>query len=258
MNKVANFFLAALLAMGASYPARLWADWSWTEQLTTLVTVDGQPTFQSAVHARVALKGDIAKIEDRDQAGVRYYNFANNNVVFLSLKTKTFMTVPFRGLLEQARAEKAGVRNSLDTAEAAADRNLNLASGRISKAQVQGQRRRFALEGPPFRLEATRETMTRLSHPCRKYRGYAGSDNYLEVWVAEDLKPDPAFRQYAESLVELDPLGSQHLLAAPGFPLQAAFHFGPVEVDWEVQSLSLAPLPVEEFLLPPGAQPALP
>jgi hypothetical protein len=258
VNKVVKFFLAALLAMGASSPAPARADQAWTEPLTTLVTVDGKPTFQGAVHARVALKGDIAKIEDRDQAGVRYYNFANHHAVFFSLKTKTFMTVPFRDLLEQARAAEAGIRASLDASEAAADRNLNLDSARISKAQIQGQRKRFALQGQPFRLEATRETMTRLGHPCRKYRGYAGSDNYLEVWVAEDVKPDPGFRQYAESLVELDPLGSQHLLAAPGFPLQAAFHFGPVEVDWEVLSLSLANLPLDEFLLPPGAQPALP
>jgi hypothetical protein len=258
MNKVAKFFLAALLVTAASYPARLWADWSWTELLTTAATVDGNPIPLDVVHARVALKGDMAKIEDRDQAGVRYYNFANQNAVFLSLKNKTFMTVPFRDLLEQARAEQAGVRNRLDTAEAAADSNLNLTSARISKAQVQGERRRLALEGLPFRLEATQETQTLVGHPCRRYRGYAGSNNYLELWVAEDLKPDPAFRRYAESQVKLDPLGSQHLLATPGFPLRAVFHYGPVEVDWEVESLSLTPLPLDEFLLPPGVQPALP
>jgi hypothetical protein len=258
VNYRARFWLAALLAAAAWYPAPLRADLAWTERLTTLVTVEGKPTFQGAVQTRVALKGDIAKLEDRDQAGIRFYNFANQSAVFLSLKTQTFMTVSFRDLLEQARAQEAGIRKSLDSREAAAIRNSAFDSGKITQAQVVGQRKRFALEGQPFRLEAGRETKTLLGHPCRRYRGYAGTDNYLEVWVAEDLKPDPAFRQYAESMTKADPVGSQHLLAVPGFPLSARLRFGPVEMVWEVQSLSLAPLPVAEFLLPPGAQPALP
>lgn len=258
MNQVVKGFLLALLGASAAYPARLWADLAWTEQTATLVVVDGKPSPQGVVQTKISLKGNAAKFEDLSQNGVRYYNFANQSAIFLSLKNKSFLTVRFADLLAQARAQEGQVRQDLDAREAAANRSLNLTSGKITKAQVQGQRKRFALAGQPFRLEETKQTKTLLGHPCRLYRGYAGKDNYLEVWAAEDVKPDPAFRAYAEAFARLDPVGSQHLLSVPGFPLLATFRYGPVQVDWSVQSLSLAPLPLEEFLLPPGARPAMP
>jgi len=249
--------LPILFALGWLAPGRLQADLAWTEQAATAVMLDGQAYPQTETFTRVALKGNAARIEDRDQAGIRYYNFYNSTAVFYSLKSKTFLLVPFRDLLQQARAQEQQVRQDLDNREAVAGR-LAFETGRIMKAQVDGQRVRFALKGLPFRLEPTAETKTLLGHSCRKYLGYAGDRNYLEVWVAEDLKPGPEFKEYAEAMAKLDPIRCQYLTAVPGVPLLAYFHYGPVETIQEVKSVSIAPLPLEEFLLPSDAQPALP
>jgi hypothetical protein len=249
--------LPILFALGFLAPGRLRADLAWTEQAATAVMLDGKAYPQTETFTRVALKGNAAKIEDRDQAGIRYYNFYNSTAVFYSLKSKTFLLVPFRDLLQQARAQEQQVRQDLDNREAVAGR-LAFETGRIMKAQVDGQRVRFALKGLPFRLEPTAETKTLLGHSCRKYLGYAGDRNYLELWVAQDLKPGPEFKEYAEAMMKLDPVSYQHLLAVPGIPLLTHFRYGPVETAQEVKSLSTDPLPLEEFLLPAEAQPALP
>lgn len=256
MNRLGRFGpLGLVLVLFA--PAPLFADLAWTEQTVTAVLLDQKAQPQSQTTARIALKGNMAKIEDQEQAGIRYYNFSNSTAVFYSLKTKTFLVAPFRDLLQQARLQEQQVRQDLDQREAAADRLLP-ESGRVIKAQVQGQRLRFALEGLPFRLEKTAEKKTLLGHPCRKYLGWAGDQNYLEVWVAEDLPLGPEFQHYAAAMKKLAPLSSQHLEVVPGVPLFTRFRYGPVETVQEVKRISTTPLPLEEFLLPSEAQPALP
>ena len=252
-----RFFFALAMVISATAPGLLWADMTWEEETTTSVILDGTAYPQEAAATRVALKGDAARIDDRDQAGVRYYNFFNETAIFYSQRNHSFLMVHFRDLLSQTQAQDQQVRQSLDERAAQAER-LVPASGRLLKAQVEGQRLRFALEGLPFRLEATGETAALLGHPCRKYRGYNGETLYLETWLAEDIAPDQAFRAYSQALARLDRQSYQHQLETQGFPLKTVFTYGPVQTVHEVKSFSAAPIPVTEFLLPDDAQLAVP
>jgi len=248
---------AALMAAWLLVSGRAWADLSWASRTVTTVRANSREENLGQGSQNYSLKQNLLRIDDLgENGGARFYNFFNQTAVLADFDNKTFLALPMSELIRQTREQREGVKADLPAREQDLE-NMPLIERNLTAAQIEAQRKKFEIWAKPYQVKPTADRAVIAGHPCSKYEGLAGGESFQEIWVADDIKLDPAYQLYfAKGMAALDPQEFSHLPLIPKFPMKVVTHYGAVTVTIEVQQITTSPIPLDAFILPPDLKSA--
>jgi hypothetical protein len=240
---------SALLA----FSGPVWADMTWTEDTHSELLVNDKTVEKDVERVRIKLKTGGVRIEDIDEGTVRFCNFTNRFCVVHDQEARSFDVISNKEIIKAAvdenREHERSIRQGMSrSSEMPEDARSAL------QAEFDSLELRRRLWGQPISYQVTGERAELGGHPCRKYIGGGGDLFYIEVWIAENIKPEAAFLEYSRFLASLDPYNLRYYSRVPGFPIKIKLSYGPLIITTETRDFSEKRVPVSEFLLPEGTK----
>lgn len=256
MQPIRLFSLAAAALVLLMAPAAHGMDLYWESKTETSLNYDGKTEEMSSSRQSYSLKANLLRVDDTGKRRYRIYNFHKRTAVLVDLAAGVFAEFSFRDLARHVRNERNRLKESLKRREKSLS-SLPPEAKKKTAAKISAQRKKYNLWGRRYRLRKTEERKNISGHPCKKYIGISGNEEFQEIWVAEDIELDRHYKAYyARGMKTIDPQESSHLARLPGFPMKVITHYGQVTVTEEVTHVSEHKIPADAFLLPEDLKPA--
>ena len=256
-NKPGVFALTlavSFLVLGPAGAVR--ADFYWQAETVTTIQVGGKPSTLGTVREQYYLKQNVTRVDDVNTGVARFYNFQSRAVVIVNFQAKIFAVLPIQELSNQINQDREATRKDLPNREQMLS-TMNPKARPLMAAQIEAQKRKYELWSRTYTVAPTNDRAQVNGHPCQKYLGLSGEETFQEIWVAEDIPVDDAYRNFfVRGMSTLDRQEYGHLAKVNGLPLKVVSHYGPVTVTVNYNGVSTSPVPAEAFILPKDLRPS--